>query len=91
MEITRNVTEIKPADRNALEHVLGQPLHDGQQLIVRIVTPEAAAPHADANTPARDEDTLPDWCNVYEGLSDAEVAAIEEVMLTRANLTRPSE
>ena len=37
------------------------------------------------------EDTLPDWCNVYEGLSDAEVAAIEEVTLTRANLTRPSE
>ena len=25
--------EIEPADRSALEHVLGQSLHDGQQVV----------------------------------------------------------
>ena len=32
---------------------------------------------------------LPDWCNVYEGLSDEEIAEIERIALTRADLTRP--
>ncbi len=92
MEIVCNVTEIDPADRSALEHVLGQPLRDGQQVVVRVVTPEVnAVPCADDHHAAMDEDTLPEWCNVYEGLSDAEVDAIERVILTRANLRRPFE
>lgn len=31
---------------------------------------------------------LPDWCNVYDGLSDEEVADLEKTILNRADLAR---
>jgi len=34
---------------------------------------------------------LPEWCNVYAGLSDEEIADVEKTILTRADLSRPSE
>lgn len=33
---------------------------------------------------------IPEWWLVYEGLSEQEIAEIEEVILQRAKLTRPS-
>ena len=33
---------------------------------------------------------LPDWCDVYKGLSDAEIAEVEEIALRRSKLHRPS-
>jgi hypothetical protein len=90
-EIMRNVTEIEPADRQALEHVLGPPLHDHQMVVVRVVSTEAPE-HSQANGDQDAlDDALPDWCDVYEGLSDDEIASIEEIMLTRADLTRRIE
>jgi hypothetical protein len=92
MEIIRNVTEMAPDTRLVLEHMLGQALLDNQQVVVKVVGPitsdysQANGRHANA-----DEDELPEWCNVFEGLSDADVSAIEEVMLSRADLTRPAE
>jgi hypothetical protein len=37
-----------------------------------------------------DREALPDWCRVYEGLSDQEIAEVENDVLDRAVLTRPS-
>ena len=37
---------------------------------------------------AADAQRLPDWCNVYAGLTDDEVAEVEKVILQRADLTR---
>jgi hypothetical protein len=34
---------------------------------------------------------LPAWCNVYEGLSEGEIADLERIVLTRADLSRPME
>jgi hypothetical protein len=31
---------------------------------------------------------LEDWTNIYEGLSDEQVEAIDKIAKTRANLTR---
>jgi hypothetical protein len=33
---------------------------------------------------------LPEWCNVYQGPSEEEIADLEELILPRADLTRPS-
>src|SRR5882724_6384460 len=33
---------------------------------------------------------LPEWCNVFEGLSAKKIAGIEKVIQQRADLTRPS-
>jgi hypothetical protein len=34
---------------------------------------------------------LPDWCNVYEGLSDEEISEVESVVLDRSGWTRNSQ
>ena len=88
--VTRHVRDIDANERLALERVLGQPLHDNQQVIIQVV--------AD-NGPAKDDnhqavpfpDRLPEWCNVYAGLTDKQIAEVEEVILQRADLSRPSE
>ncbi len=86
--IVRDVRDIDTGDRHALEHVVGKALRDNQRLIIQIVSIDLSE-----TTVAQDTGTgeLPEWCNVYEGLSDSEVAEIEKIALTRADLTRPSE
>ena len=74
--ITRNVSEIDPVDRQALEHVIGQHLSANQQVIIKVVNVNLAPPRsepASGSAPAQ----LPAWCNVYEGLTDAEIAEVE--------------
>jgi hypothetical protein len=88
--IIRNVQDIDDADRRVLEHVLGQKLRKNQQVIIRIISlgPEAATTEgnsAESQTAA----SLPEWCNVYDGLTDGQVADLEAAVLQRANLTRP--
>jgi hypothetical protein len=33
---------------------------------------------------------LPDWCNVYEGLSERQIAEVEQMLKQRADFTRPA-
>lgn len=77
--IIRNVRDIETNQRRALEQVLGQKLQENQQIIIQVVTPVKEP-----------EQRLPDWCNVYEGLTAERVTEIEDVILGRCDLTRPS-
>jgi len=86
--IIRDVRDIDTGDRHALEHVVGTRLLENQRLIIQIVNINAAEPTVMQNGGA---DELPEWCNVYAGLSDDEVADVEKIALTRADLTRPTE
>jgi hypothetical protein len=52
-----------PADRPAVERVVGQPLGEQDQLIIQLVP------------------TLPDWCNVFAGMSNAEIDAIDAAIV----------
>jgi len=88
--VVRNVRDIDSADRHALEHLLGQQLRENQQLVVRVVTASLQPQVAKSPSGAIAAPSLPDWCRVNEGLSDQEIAAVEEIALTRANLSRPS-
>ena len=76
--VIRNVGEIDAHDRQALEHVLGQSLRENQQLVIRIVNLQPAAEIATAPVPheANAKPTLPEWRNVFEGLSDEDIADI---------------
>ena len=67
--IIRPVRDILPEDRSAVERVVGQPLHEQDQLIIQLVP------------------TLPDWCNVFAGLSEAEIDAIN-ASIVRSHTTR---
>ena len=90
--IIRNVREIPCEERRVYEAAVGHALAENQQVIIRVITPsELSVQNApgeargnDAATPA----TLPDWCNVYGGLTDDEIAEVERIALTRSEMTR---
>lgn len=87
--LSRNVRDIDPTDRLAIEHVLGQSLRDDQQVVISIHQAPPRAPTNDSDTAKTDR--LPSWCNVFEGLSEKELAEVEEAVLRRADLTREIE
>jgi len=88
--ITRNVRDIKTSQRHVLEDVLGRPLLENQQLLIKIVELDGQGA-GETEKPRASGSGLPDWCNVYEGLNDREIADVEEVILQRSDLSRPSE
>ncbi|MEX1096264.1 MAG: hypothetical protein WED34_09460 [Planctomycetales bacterium] len=67
----------------ALEEVIGRQLTANQRLIISVA--EVEVPPSAGRRPAQ---TLDDWTHVYDGLSDDEIEAVDEVVKTRANLTR---
>ena len=84
--IIRHVRDMDTSERSALEQLVGHSLRENQQLVIQVMTlsiPERQPPASAA--------TLPDWCNVYQGLTDEEIAGVERVALQRADLTRSSE
>ena len=86
-----NVGEIDAHDRQSLEHVLGRSLRENQQLVISIVNLEVPVGTSPASHKANGTPALPEWCNVYEGLSDEDIAEMEQTILQRADLSRPSE
>lgn len=80
--VTRNVKDINTADRQAIEHVLGQPLVENQQIVIQVLPPNTACAAANSGPHCGAQPTqLPAWCNIYEGLGDAEVLEIENSIL----------
>src|SRR5205085_1531860 len=75
--IIRDVRDIDDGDRQAIEHVVGQSLRDDQRLVIQIVSFDSSdeKPGGKQTMPAG---RLPEWCNVYEGLSDTEIAELEK-------------
>jgi hypothetical protein len=76
--VTRSVKDIAAADRRAIEHVIGQHLSESQRIVIQVLNANTVP---SAQTPAEKTGNssvqLPDWCNVYEGLSDSQIADIE--------------
>jgi hypothetical protein len=84
--IVRNVRDIDAEDRPALEHVVGQALRDNQRLIIQVAEIDLGRDAGATDT--RPPQTLADWTQVYEGLSDEEIATIDKIIKTRSKLTR---
>lgn len=87
----RDVRDIDSADRRAIEHVVGKTLSENQRLVIQVVSIDLNDSVKGADDAQRTGSKLPEWCNVYEGLSDSEIEEVEKIALTRADLTRPSE
>lgn len=86
--IIRDVRDINVSDRPAIEHIVGQRLRDDQRLIIQLTQIDSSIDHTSADSsPLK----LPDWCDVYAGLSDGEIAEVEKIALKRADLSRQSE
>ena len=87
--IIRNVTDIDPADRQALEHVIGQNLRENQQVVISVLDVDMSKPlPAQTHSP---EDEIPEWWKVYDGLSDDDVDRLDGAIRQRADLTRVFE
>ena len=89
--ISRNVGDLTTTERQVYETVLGHQLHAGQRIIVQLIDVDASDAKAQPTTSSQEngkhqhgDATLPDWCDVYRGLSDVEVAAVEESILARS-------
>jgi hypothetical protein len=89
--VTRSVRDIDTADRQAIEHVLGRHLSESQQIVIQVLNPEGRP--ADKSSPGPQGTpaaVLPEWCNVYEGLTDRQIADIEASII-RSNNSRTFE
>ena len=89
--ITRNVRDIDTRERQALEQVLGHQLKENQQIIIQVVTVAAGPVESQDTREGTATTKLPAWCNVFAGLSDEQIAEVEEVSLQRSDLSRPTE
>jgi len=85
--IIRQVRDLLANERSSIEQLVGHSLGENQQLVIQVVTLDVHTPGAGAASGKG----LPDWCNVYEGLTDEQIADLERVMLQRAELTRSAE
>jgi hypothetical protein len=85
METSRtiDVTSLDATHRRALEDVIGVQLRADQQVTIG-VSDRADGPKKEV-TPAY---TLKEWASVYDGLTEEEIAEIDRIANTRANLTR---
>ncbi len=78
-----DVAKLDDPHRRALEEVIGRGLESNQRLIISVV--DLVFPRTQDLRPAQ---TLEDWTSVFEGLSDQEIAKVDAISNTRANLTR---
>ena len=86
--VVHNVRDLSGNERSAAEQLVGHSLRENQQLVIQVVSLElGTTPHGGGTG----EDTLPDWCNVYEGLSDDRIAELERAISRRLDLTRPTK
>ncbi len=91
-DVFLDVRDIDSDDRRALEHVIGQRLSENQQVVIRVVDAAAMGAGEQQSRHGRSPDqSLPDWCNVYEGLSEEDIADLERSIRKRVDLTRSTE
>ena len=88
-KITRKVRDLEKDERRLYEAVLGENLRENQLVVIEVVNP-GESPQAAADASGQATAKLPEWCNVYEGLSDEDIAEVESVALRRSDMSRPS-
>ena len=74
--IVLNVRDLGQTDRSTLERVVGRQLQESQQLIIQVMTTPNSTAGADAS-----KESLPEWCNVYAGLSPAEIDELDSAIV----------
>ena len=69
--VIRHVRDIAPLDRETLEHFRGEKLRENQQVKIQVLTIDDSAPLASSRA------ALPSWRQVFDGLTDNEIADVE--------------
>jgi len=89
--IIRQVRNIEMHERRVLEKIVGRPLLEDQEVIIQVITSGSQSVEGPHGQAALQTGKLPEWCNVYEGLTNKQIEEVDEVILQRTDLTRPSE
>jgi len=84
METTRNVSNLDAHDRLVVERVFGRRLDVSAEAVL-ILRVNEQAPHPPSQA---EGDEVPPWCNVLEGLSDADLAEFSAVLETPVRLAK---
>ena len=87
-QVVHNVAEIDTAVRQALEHLIGKRLGEHPQVVINVVNLDVSNPDMSAASISQE---VPDWWNIYEGLTDEEIEELDQAIRQRANLTRVFE
>jgi hypothetical protein len=83
--IVHNVGDLGQSRRCAAETLVGHALDENQQLVIQVLNLEVGG--SSSESPANVNE-LPDWCNVYEGMNDEQVATLEQAIARRLDLKR---
>jgi hypothetical protein len=84
--VVHQVRELGDSERSAAEQLVGHALHENQQLVIQVVSLDTT--NSEANEVGQEPDRLPEWCNVYAGLSDEDIETLERAISRRLDLTR---
>ncbi len=87
METTKKVNELSPSDRSVVERIFGRPTGEMADAVL-ILRSNGETPSE--NEALSDDDELPSWFNVLEGLSDEELAEFDAVLKTPVYLAHPT-
>lgn len=74
----RTVGDLDSEDRSALERVVGHRLRENQQIVIQVVGLVVAPPAPVSSGSAA---PLPDWCGVYDGLTDDQVDDLDRAIV----------
>ena len=86
--VVHNVRDLRANDRSVVEQLVGHALRENQKVVIQVVDLDLAAERLGTDT---NEEKLPEWCNVYAGLTDEEIDKLDQAIRQRANLTRVFE
>jgi hypothetical protein len=89
--IVRQVRDIDSNERRMLERVIGHQLEENQSVLIQVVTPVSQSPDGAEKHVEFQSGRLPEWCNVYKGLTDEQIEGIEGAILDRSDFARPVE
>jgi hypothetical protein len=85
--ITRKISDLTKPLRQALEAAAGASLADEQQVVIELPDASPSKPSGIAN----ESGTLPDWCHVYDGLSESDLTSIDAAVSERAVMGRATQ
>ncbi len=84
METIKRLSDVDPRDLAMVERVFGQRIQSTKGVVLILKTDEA--PPTEAGTGSSGE--LPSWCNVLEGMSDADLAEFSATLEEPVRLAR---
>ncbi len=85
--ISRIVGKMHTQERSAAELLVGHALREHERVIVHVLALDAEEMPSENLQPVA---ALPDWCNVYAGMTDQEVDDVQQ-SITRCTVTRSFE